>query len=189
MANRLKDNAKHPKAASSLAEAEALALDILKLSRNTLMVHLRFLQPALCALDLETDPETTMATDGSFIYYQFLHILRLYQVQKELVMRDYLHVVLHCIYHHPFVGKQVDPDLWNLSCDIAVEDTACTRTNGQAGIIEALQRELPLLSAEAIYHYFKTMDWDPETIYTMRDSFYADDHHIWYHLTEHPDEQ
>ena len=97
MANRLKDNAKHPKAASSLAEAEALALDILKLSRNTLMVHLRFLQPALCALDLETDPETTMATDGSFIYYQFLHILRLYQVQKELVMRDYLHVVLHCI--------------------------------------------------------------------------------------------
>lgn len=187
-----------PSPASFRAEAEALALDILNLSRNTLMVHLRFLQPAFCALEFSPDPETTLATDGTFLYYQFLHILRSYRIKKELVMRDYLHTVLHCIFRHPFVGEKTDPDLWNLSCDIAVEavitelnlpDTDCPRTAGQSRLLEPLKKELPLLSAEAIYHHFKTMKWDLETIFTLRDPFLADDHHIWYHLTSAPDEQ
>lgn len=180
------------------SQAESLAADIMKLSRNTLMVHLRFLQPAFCALELSADPETTFATDGTFLYYQFLHVLRLYQIQKELVMRDYLHMVLHCIYHHPFIGKGVDPDLWNLACDIAVEaviteldlpDTRCSRTAGQPGILDKLKKELPLLSAEAIYHYLKTMEWDLETIATLREPFFADEHQLWYQLTEIPDEK
>lgn len=175
------------------SQAESLAIDILKLSRNTLMVHLRFLQPAFCALDFAADPETTLATDGSLLYYQFLHVLRLYQIQKELVMRDYLHMVLHCIYHHPFVGKGVDPDLWNLACDIAVEaviteldlpDTRCPRTDGQDRILNLLKKELPILSAEAIYHYLKAMDWDLETIAALRQPFLADEHQLWYQLTE-----
>lgn len=181
-----------------LYEAETLAADILNLSRNTLTVHLPFLLPALCALDFKPDPDTALATDGSFIYYQFYHILRSYKLQKESVMRDYLHTVLHCIYHHPFVGKRVEPDLWNLACDIAVEaiitelhlpDTVCSRVSGQADILRMLEGKISFLSAEAVYHYLKTVKWDLETICTMRDPFLADDHQFWYELTEFPDEQ
>lgn len=173
-------------------QAEALALDILTLSRNTLLVHLRFLQPALCRLSFCPDPETTLATDGSFLYYQFLHILKSYRIQKELVMRDYLHTVLHCIFHHPFIDRQVDSCTWDLACDIAVEaiiteldlpETKCSRSLRQAEVLEALKVRLPLLTAEKLYRHFRSQQLPPERLSTIRELFQADDHALWYQLT------
>ena len=75
--------------------AEELALDILKLSRNTLLIHLRFLEPALCQLSFTPDPETTLQTDGILLYYSFLHVLKAYRIEPSLVIHDYLHMILH----------------------------------------------------------------------------------------------
>ena len=33
-----------------------------------------------------------------------------------------MHVLLHCIFRHPFVNTLLDHDLWDLACDIAVEN-------------------------------------------------------------------
>lgn len=174
-------------------QAEELALDILTLSRSTLLVHLRFLQPALCRLSFCPDPETTLATDGSFLYYHFLHVLKAYRIQKELVMRDYLHTVLHCIFHHPFISRQIDSYTWDLACDIAVEaiiteldlpDTACARSLRQADTLKALCSELPLLTAEKLYRHFRSQHLSPERLSTLRELFQADDHTLWYHLSQ-----
>jgi predicted metal-dependent peptidase len=180
----------------TLSQAEQLAFDILELSRNTLMVHLRFLQPALMSLSFCADPEQSLATDCRMIYFRYDHILRSYRQSKERVMRDYLHTVLHCIYHHPFVGKNVDPDLWNLACDIAVEatiqelglpDTGGFRSPRQGEMIEGLRKDLSSLTAEKIYHELRAADLKPEIIRTTQDLFLADDHRMWYQLTQIPD--
>ena len=61
-----------PPAEGPQKDIQQLALDILTLSRNLLLIRLRFLEPAFLQLSLLPDPEGSFATDGSYIYYIFL---------------------------------------------------------------------------------------------------------------------
>ncbi|MCD8020549.1 MAG: hypothetical protein LUF92_13505 [Clostridiales bacterium] len=181
-----------------MEKAESLALDILTLSRNTLLVNLRFLEPAFHRLAFSPDPETTLATDGFFVYYSFLHVLRTYQMKKEQVTRDYLHTVLHCIFHHPFIGDHVDSLYWNLACDIAVEaviheldlpHTDCPKARTQEDDLQELRSYVQPLTAERIYHYLKHCDFSVEELLTLREPFLADDHAAWYEHSEVPSQE
>ena len=69
--------------------------------------------------DLDT---LTMSTDGINLYYNSVHICRQFRLAKEIPVRDYLHVILHCVFRHIFVSKKIDTKVWNLACDIAVEN-------------------------------------------------------------------
>lgn len=99
-----------------------LASEILRLTRSTLLINMRFLESALVRFvpgDETVTPE--MATDGRFLYYNSIHICRLFKTSPQLVCRDYLHLTLHCIFRHLFVGEKLNGELWDLACDIAVE--------------------------------------------------------------------
>ena len=99
-----------------------LAREILRLTRSTLLIHMRFLESALVRFvpgDETVTPE--MATDGKFLYYNSIHICRLFKTSPQLVCRDYMHLTLHCIFRHLFVGEKLNGELWDLACDIAVE--------------------------------------------------------------------
>ena len=109
-----------------------LAKDTLILSRNTLLVNLRFLDCALSMLDflLSEDgciPGTPIPMNGGLIVtgkqiiYEPMWVLSRYRNEKEAIVQDYLHMVFHCIFHHPFVGGLMDTQRWDLACDIAVE--------------------------------------------------------------------
>lgn len=170
-------------------DAEKLALDILKLSRNTLLIHLRFLEPALCEFQFMPNPESTLETDGINIYYNFLYVLKSYRIQKELVMHDYLHMVLHCIFHHPFIGDSMDSQCWDLACDIAAEAviadlqlpcTTCQKQKNQERLLSLLNEALPSLTAERIYHYLLEQELSAETLVSLREAFFADEHELWY---------
>ena len=177
--------------------AEDLALEILNLSRNTLLVKLRFLEPALCQLPFISDPEATYETDGYGIYYGFVHVLRSYRIQKELIMRDYLHTVLHCLFHHPFIGPDVNSFAWDLACDIAVENVLtelslneldCSRTTEQEMICAKLAEHVSTLTAEHIYRFLCKENLSPEYLETLRDAFRADEHQLWYHHSNSSDD-
>ena len=99
------------------------ARDVLALSRSILMVRLRFMDIALNRLDPVPTDGVTLATDGARLMYGPEYVLRLYKNEQERPVRDYLHVILHCIYSHMFVGNLAEPELWDLACDIAVEST------------------------------------------------------------------
>lgn len=174
-------------------EAESLAGEIMELSRNVLLVRLRFLEPAFFQLKLVPDPSVTYATDGWSIRYGFLHVLRSYQIGKGLVSHDYLHMLFHNIFHHPFVGKGVDPYLWNLAADVAVEasirelnlpETACPRDGAMEDLLEQWKKEVPFFSAETLYHYFTKLHLTPEEAETLREPFLADEHEAWYEHTK-----
>ena len=164
------------------------AADVLSLSRSILMVRLRFMDIAMNRLKTVPAEGVTLSTDGSRLMYGPEHILRLYKSERERPARDYLHVLLHCIYSHMFTGD-VDSKLWDLACDIAVESTINdlgTRVTGtsrqelQRPDIEWLRSEVKLLTAEKIYHYFRdTGITDPEAERLSR-LFEADDHSCWH---------
>lgn len=176
---------------SQAEEASQLAKEILRLSRNTLLIHLRFLEAALVRFvpgDETITPE--IATDGRFLYYNSLHICRSFQHAKEIPTRDYLHLTLHCVFRHLFVGKKINPDLWDLASDIAVENLIneldikalyCERQEKQHWLIQKLREAMPRLTAERIYRWLLDQDIPPQEISRIRSYFYADDHSIWYH--------
>lgn len=168
---------------------EQLAAEILKLSRNTLLVNLHYMKRALLCLQPVENDKLWFATDGSFLYYEPWYILRQYKNEKTVITRNYLHALLHCIYRHGFVGKDIDRERWNLACDICVEASIQSmnkpsfyvqRCARQAPILERLKSELKLLSAEKIYHWLEMKKIEPKALYSIRENFIADEHGLWY---------
>lgn len=97
-----------------MTQAETLAREVLLLSRNTLLVNLRFLDAALSQFVLTPAP-LPFATDGQNLYYDPRHVLLCYKEEKEASVRNYLHLVMHCVFRHMYVHTLVDKPLWDLS--------------------------------------------------------------------------
>lgn len=170
-----------------------LALDVLRLSRNTLLVNLRFLDSALSRFEYIPTDESTLLTDGEHLLYNPEHILKRYKHEKERPVRDYLHIVFHCIYRHMFMDPSLDRPLWDLACDIAVENvitelgirsTTSEIESLQQNYINELKSKTKLLTAEKIYRCFKDENLDPLKAADIRARFYADNHEIWYMTSE-----
>ena len=166
-----------------------LAADVLRLSRNTLLVNLRFLDAALNQLEPLPVEGLTLATDGEALAYDPAHILRMYKEERSSVVRAYLHMVMHGVFRHMFVHTLVDHHIWDLSCDIAVEyvisglglrAAATSRTLLQESEFGRLKKEIKQLTAEKIYRYYLDRQPSPQKIAELRGAFYADDHSIWY---------
>ena len=178
------------KANQQAKTAKELAKEILSLSRHTLFIHLRFMEAAFVKIVPDQDLDTlTMSTDGINLYYNSVHICRQFRLAKEIPVRDYLHVILHCVFRHIFVSKKIDTKVWNLACDIAVENlinklhlkcTECERQIRQIWLLKELEEKLPKLSAEWIYQSFMKENLSDEDIEQLRRNFMADDHSIWY---------
>lgn len=169
-------------------EADKLANEILDLSRNNLLVSLRFMDVAL-SYHKRIAYEGTMATDGKTLLYNPWFILRTYKDSQEEMVRLYLHIILHCVFQHPFVGTSVDEPLWNLACDIAVEcaindlDLNCVsslRETKQREIVSEIKKELTILTAEKIYALLKNSDYSEVEFFQWEESFKRDDHMPWY---------
>ncbi len=180
-------------AEKKLTKAQALAEEVLNLSRNTLLVHLRFLDMALSQFTLKSCDRSTLLTDGEYLLYNAAHVLKGFQLQKEGPVRDYLHMVMHCVYRHMFMSPTLDRPLWDLACDVAVEAvitelglkaTESARQSMQASALQRLKETCTVLTAEKLYHHFKTTALEPDEAAKLRALFYADNHEIWYMTDE-----
>ena len=170
-----------------------LALEVLRLSRNTLLVNLRFLDSALSRFEYIPTEKSTLLTDGEHLLYNPEHVLKRYKHEKERPVRDYLHIVFHCIYRHMFMDPSLDRPLWDLACDIAVENvitelgirsTTSEIESLQQSYINELKSKTKLLTAEKIYRCFNDENLDPMKAADIRARFYADNHEIWYMTSE-----
>ena len=106
-----------------------LARSILKVSRNTLAVHLRFMDMAISRLRWISIPEIVsqkpellpvlanmrLATEGTAILYDPLELCRLYAAEKNNGPRAYLHLLLHGVFRHFEVSPSVFHPLWDLA--------------------------------------------------------------------------
>ncbi|MBR1634871.1 MAG: hypothetical protein IJ682_07425 [Lachnospiraceae bacterium] len=84
-------------------------------------------------------------------------------------------------------------DLWNLSCDIAVEsivdsmDVACLRivtSDLREEWYQKLAKEIRTLTAERIFVYLSENPPDGETLVRLEKEFWRDDHSFWEKLSD-----
>ena len=168
---------------------DKLARDVLLLSRNTLLVNLRFLDAALSQFKLWPIDTSTLLTDGRNILYNPRHILKTYRSAREIPVRDYLHIVMHCVFRHMYMDPTLNRPYWDLACDIAVENVitelnlkavTAGRERQQEKYTTAIKKGLKYVTAEKIYSYLRQTMPDPKKIAEIRGYFYADNHEIWY---------
>ena len=155
---------------------------------------MRFLDLALSSFRFVPDVRTFFAgTDGSQIGYRFEYVAGLFQENPILLNRLYLHMVLHCIYRHLFRRGNREKELWNLSCDIAVESvidglglpavTVRGQDRRRIGLRQDLYGQLGeamgVLTAEGIYRYLQKKKLPERTLDVLAEEFLVDDHSFW----------
>ena len=109
------------------AEEDRLGADIIDECRVQLMMKFRFLDLALWRMELSpmrVDSRYPLATDGKKVHFDSLRVIGRFQESFEEAVRDYLHMVMHCIFRHPFNEEHGHKKAWSLTCDIVVENAA-----------------------------------------------------------------
>lgn len=181
--------------------ARRIADQILNLTRNGLFVYLRFLDVALCQFEyISTDQISDdririkdIATTGEHVIFDPKYIIEQYMQDKQRLSRDYLHMVLHCIFRHPFVSENLNEEYWNLATDIAVENIICdldvnqTRTRNAGEIESEIKRIRGIVrqvTAEHLYQYLLSGAASEKDMEKWRKLFYRDDHRIWWEIAK-----
>lgn len=170
-------------------KVQKIAGEVLRLSHSTLLVNLRFLDMALAELVPESASLGTIYTDGKMLYYNPAFVLKQYAEERYVITRDYLHILLHCLYRHNFVNELLNEAVWDLACDITVENIIneldidslyANRRSNQQRTISELKSKIKLLTAEKIYRYYLDKHKSDDEIAKIRRDFIADDHVLWY---------
>lgn len=176
-------------------DMEALALDALDLVRNGLLVNLRFMSAAFARLAPLPTPGATFATDGAHLRFDPATWARTYARDSAEATRSYLHVVLHNVFLHLYPGANVEPDLWDIACDMVVEsvidqlDLPATRTATAAASrpeLERMAEEAGLMTAERVYAALRerrAAGASADELARLAARFSVDDHRPWHTAT------
>lgn len=174
---------------------EKLAGEVLNLSRNTLVIKLRFMDKAISMLDfVPVEIISGIAVDGQHVYYDPLFVLKAFSKKRTLPARYLLHMILHCVFQHFWISASVNQRLWDLACDISIENTINDlniqalehpRIEEQMKTIDRLSSKVKYMTADMLYRYFSTTEPSAKEINRLSALFSADNHSIWYHK---PDE-
>ncbi len=166
---------------------EEMSIKILGYVRDELYMDLRYLGIALSALVPKAEEElNTFSTDGITLYFSSQQILRVFKENDRYLNRLYLHTVLHCLFHHLWIGGNRDRNLWHLSCDIAVEyvidsikKSSIRRILGwtRTKLYEELESMKQGISAAVIYRVIR--EKSVEELDVLWKEFFTDDHRHW----------
>ena len=171
-------------------DLSAVGLEILHAARNELYVNLPYLDAALCALAFRPGDEVTvsLATDGETLYYSGAWLAERYLRSRTAANRAYLHVILHCMLRHLWKKRGKVPELWDLSCDAAVEsildglDYPClagTAMPLRQKFLGQCRARMPVLTAEGIYRHLLRSRPSEYELARLQRAFLEDDHGLW----------
>ncbi len=161
--------------------------EVLAVLRSGLYLDFRFLDQALGALTPVPDERCgVLATDGVSLFYQPSALLRLYRENPKYLNWLYLHTVFHCVFRHLWLQGSRDPALWQVACDIAVENVidslgrkSVSRplTYVRRRAYDALTADGHVAAAAPAYRWLLTQT--PGVQKQLAREFYADDHRLW----------
>ena len=167
-----------------------MCIKILELIQNELYVDFRYLDVAVSALTLTpNDSLRSTATDGISFFFPPEQILRVFRSNPLFLNRAVLHSVFHCIFRHLWIRGSRDPDLWNLSCDIAVEwiiDSFKKKSVKRAlsGIRTNIyndfrQYKIPITAANIYRYLLPDVADNPDRLNQLMIEFFTDDQRFW----------
>ena len=176
-------------------EFYALTARVVEYARDQIMVSLRFLNRALFRMpQVATDTVVSIATDTNKVYYNPKYVAEAFKKERNLPSRIYLHMILHCIFSHPFQYEKMDRECWDFACDAAVEkcildldikDTALDSDEELRKCLRILEADIPELTAERIYRFLLDNPGAADRYLEMAPQFERDDHARWFKPSEH----
>lgn len=160
---------------------------------SQLTLHLRFMDLALDQFTLVPQQKSIeISCDGTYLYYHPLFVIKTYQHRPDGLTRGYLHIVLHAVFRHPFLSAHMQASLWDLACDIAVENMISElklaflekdENQEKQRELAAMKEKVDLLSAQKIHAYLRDQV-DPDKVKWLKTLFYFDDHACWYDFNQ-----
>lgn len=166
-----------------------LAGQIIQLSHDDILMHLRFFDTALAKLQMRERPGMgCIATDGAACFYDPVYLLKLYREEPKAVTRGLLHMLLHCIFSHGFQYNKLETEYWDLAADIAVENVildmqlpgaALEQDQDAVRKLRVLKEDVGALTAERIYRYLRRNPPTPGEREELRHLFQKDVHTLW----------
>lgn len=182
------------KSDNGIKAKEALAQKIWGLSRDRLLVNLRFLDVALSSLSVQARVGTgyvfcdVNAPEGAVIRYDPVYVIRLYKKNPANVTRLYLHILLHCIFSHAYKYDRVEQELWDVAVDMAVENVVLnlhipgleTIGDAERGSVLAVWKERAgALTADRIYRKLREDRPGVSALLELGNLFQRDVHEGW----------
>lgn len=167
-----------------------IGLEILRSAQSELYLNFPYLDAALCGLDFQPGDGVTLslATDGERLLYDPAYLSERFLRGMTHINRAYLHVILHCLLRHLAKKQGREPELWDLSCDVAVESILDGLDRPCLGVAAApvrrnfygsLQSCMKVLSAEGIYRELQRRKLPEYERARLQREFFADDHGLW----------
>ena len=183
---------------SKREQLEETGKRVLGASRTELYIDMRFFGAALNSLGYEMDlSTTTVGTDAVNIRFNPSHVLRLFVEEPGKLNRTYLHMLLHCIFMHPYTSANYsDERLFDICADIVVEsildgmDYQCiyrVSSDYRDRWYDLLEKEVKVLTVEKLYRYFsEEHELDIFEKEKLEREFALDDHGFWSRLNDQP---
>lgn len=183
---------------STYTKKDTIALQIINLAKAEILAKNHFLANAVGRLLVEpaslgralsaTQTTAQFTTDGERLGFDANAVVeRFSAVGGKSPKHDLLHTVVHCVFLHPFVGKKVDENLWNLAADMAAERVVIDLLGPRedkgialAKIIDMVERDLGgRATAERIYGGLREGRWAAQ-VSLWQGLFFSDEHTPWY---------
>ena len=171
------------------AEREDLARRVVDLARGLIVAENPFLASSFALLDLvPAHMDAAFATDGRAVSFDVDQALAAFTATREAPTHDLMHVLVHCLMLHPFVGATVDRSSWDLAADIVAEALAAEvvgpRDDDRGRHIEAaldlIESTLGArITTERLYHALHRGAFQNARADWQR-LFLVDDHASWY---------
>lgn len=171
------------------AEREDLARRVVDLARGLIVAENPFLASSFALLDLvPAHMDAAFSTDGRAVSFDVNQALAAFTATREAPTHDLMHVLVHCLMLHPFVGATVDRAAWDLASDIVAEALAAEvvgpRDDDRGRHIEAaldlIESTLGArITTERLYHALRRGAFQNARADWQR-LFLVDDHASWY---------
>ncbi|MDO4466967.1 MAG: VWA-like domain-containing protein [Bacillota bacterium] len=155
---------------------------------SQLTLHMRFMDIALNRYTFVAD-SMEFRCDGKFFHYHPISVIKTFQNNPKLLTRGYFHVILHSIFQHEFFSQNKKMAIWNLACDMAVENVIlelnldCMSSSKDTELKKELKKIKEItdsLTAQKLYYYL--LDLDKDAIKLLSPLFQFDQHECWYEI-------
>ena len=171
-------------------EITEVAREIIQNAESGVIMNLRFLGNAMASLKWEPRMGSAMiAANGSVCFYDPALIIRRFKNEQGSIIRCYLHVLFHFIFLHNYEYKdKARPDLWDMACDIAVENVIMELGLYQTALKSDAERSIKLgilkdraggLHAQALYRLLLKEEPSSREAEDITRLFKRDEHMLW----------
>lgn len=165
----------------------SLGIQILENCRNALYCMFPNFDGAFAALSYRPDDAVSgVETEGDALSFSPDYLISKFRDCPASVRRGYLHVLLHCLYLHPFWRPPEQLQRWDLACDLAVEQMIQRENRPELALPQNPVRDMCFqlmgqraLSAQTLDRWLEEGRF-PFSLEEMAGAFSFDSHTRWF---------